>query len=125
MSQHIDRCGWGFWAASLSKRVNLSVLSVWKMSISKLILRQQLRSGGGSHLIIGERGYATEGAMASLRYGFEELKLEKIVSFTAVQNMRSRAVMERIGMHHDPKDDFDHPRLPEGPSLKKACSLSN
>lgn len=65
------------------------------------------------------KGYATEGALASLKYGFETLKLKEVVSFTAVQNMRSRAVMERIGMHHDPKDDFDHPRLPEGHLLRR------
>ena len=65
------------------------------------------------------KGYATEGAIASLRYGFETLKLKEIVSFTAVQNMKSRAVMERIGMHHDAEDDFDHPRLPEGHPLRR------
>lgn len=65
------------------------------------------------------KGYATEGAKAALAYGFETLNLDEIVSFTAVQNMRSRRVMERIGMHHDPKDDFDHPKLLEGHPLRK------
>lgn len=41
------------------------------------------------------------------------------VAFTAVQNMRSRAVMERIGMHRDPKDDFDHPKLSKQHRLSK------
>lgn len=65
------------------------------------------------------KGYAVEGALACLKYAFETLHLKELVSFTAVQNMRSRRVMERIGMHHDSKDDFDHPRLPEGHALKK------
>lgn len=65
------------------------------------------------------KGYATEGAKAVLAHGFETLHLGEIVSFTTVQNMRSRRVMERIGMHHDPKDDFDHPKLPEGHPLKR------
>ncbi|MFI5334183.1 MAG: GNAT family N-acetyltransferase [Chlamydiales bacterium] len=65
------------------------------------------------------KGYATEGARAALRYGFDVLNLEKIVSFTAAQNMRSRKVMEKIGMHHNPADDFDHPRLPEGHPLRR------
>lgn len=42
-----------------------------------------------------------------------------IVSFTVVQNMRSRRIMEKIGMHHDSKDDFDHPKLPEGHALRR------
>jgi len=41
------------------------------------------------------------------------------VSFTVPANVRSRAVMERLGMTHDPTDDFDHPRLPEGDPLRR------
>ena len=57
------------------------------------------------------RGYATEGALEALRFGFDVLELDEIVSFTIPANTRSRAVMERIGLHHDPADDFDHPRV--------------
>ena len=64
-------------------------------------------------------GYATEAAQAALEFGFETLGLEEIVSFTVPANVRSRAVMERIGMQHDPADDFDHPKLPEGHPLRR------
>lgn len=64
------------------------------------------------------KGLATEGARAALRYGFETLRLEEIVSFTVPANLRSRRVMEKIGMTHDPADDFDHPSLPEGHPLR-------
>lgn len=57
-------------------------------------------------------GYATEAARAALAWGFEELRLDEIVSFTTVTNMRSRAVMERLGMTRDRDQDFDHPNLP-------------
>jgi len=57
------------------------------------------------------KGYVTEGARAALDYGFNEAGLEEIVSFTAESNTRSRAVMERLGMHRDHKDDFGHERL--------------
>jgi RimJ/RimL family protein N-acetyltransferase len=56
-------------------------------------------------------GYATEAARAALAFGFHELALREIVSFTTVANERSRRVMERLGMTHDPADDFDHPLL--------------
>jgi len=59
-------------------------------------------------------GYATEGARAALAFGFQTIGLDEIVSFTVPANLRSQRVMERIGMSHDPADDFDHPRLPEG-----------
>jgi len=64
-------------------------------------------------------GYATEGARACLRFGFDDLRLPEIVSFTAAQNARSRAVMERLGMTRDPADDFDHPKLPPGHRLSR------
>ena len=65
------------------------------------------------------RGYATEGARAALTFGFETLQLTEIVSFTAVGNVRSRRVMEKLGMTHNTADDFDHPLLPEGHRLRR------
>ena len=65
------------------------------------------------------RGFATEAAWAALEFGFDCLGLGEIVSFTSVDNMRSRRVMERLGMSHDPGDDFDHPSLPQGHRLRR------
>ena len=64
-------------------------------------------------------GFATEAARAALEFGFETIRLAEIVSFTVPANIRSRAVMERIGMHHDPTDDFDHPKLPDAHPLRR------
>lgn len=58
------------------------------------------------------RGLATEGASAVLKYAFSVLQLPEVVSFTVPANIRSRRVMEKIGMKHDRAGDFDHPRLP-------------
>ncbi|SUB03107.1 Uncharacterised protein [Pannonibacter phragmitetus] len=58
-------------------------------------------------------GYASEAAGGWLRFGFETLQLNEIVAFTTVTNTPSRKVMERLGMSHDPADDFDHPSVPE------------
>jgi RimJ/RimL family protein N-acetyltransferase len=65
------------------------------------------------------RGYATEGARAAIAFGFEEAGLREIVSFTVPANIRSRHVMEKIGMTYNPADDFDHPSLPEGHPLRR------
>jgi RimJ/RimL family protein N-acetyltransferase len=65
------------------------------------------------------RGYASEGARAALAFGFETLQLEEIVSFTVPGNLRSRRVMEKIGMEHNDADDFDHPLLPPGHPLRR------
>ena len=65
------------------------------------------------------RGYATEAARAALDFGFDHLNLDEIVSYTAILNVRSQAVMERIGMTRSPADDFDHPALPDGHRLRR------
>ncbi len=57
------------------------------------------------------KGYATEAAMAWLNYGFRDLGLAEIVSFTVANNMRSISVMRRIGMMPHPEADFMHPSI--------------
>jgi RimJ/RimL family protein N-acetyltransferase len=63
-------------------------------------------------------GYATEGAKAVLTYAFHEAVLSEILSWTYRGNVRSRKVMERIGMKHNQKEDFDLPTLPESHVLR-------
>ncbi len=57
------------------------------------------------------KGYATEAARAVLKYAFEVLQLDEVVSFTSPLNVRSLRVMEKIGLTRDMKGDFNHPRL--------------
>jgi RimJ/RimL family protein N-acetyltransferase len=64
------------------------------------------------------QGYATEGARAALDFAFTELSLAEVVAFTVPDNRRSRRVMEKLGMTHDPADDFEHPFLPIGDPLR-------
>lgn len=64
-------------------------------------------------------GFATEAGRAALEFGFVTVGLDEIVSFTAVANERSRAVMARLGMSRDPRGDFDHPRLEPGHPLRR------
>lgn len=61
------------------------------------------------------KGYATEAALAGLDFGFETLGLHEILAVTTATNLRSQAVMRRIGMTRNPADDFDDPTAPEGP----------
>jgi ribosomal-protein-alanine N-acetyltransferase len=64
-------------------------------------------------------GYATEGAAAALDFAFNRLKWREVVAFTAASNVRSRRVMERLGMTRDPADDFDHPKIERGHKLRR------
>jgi RimJ/RimL family protein N-acetyltransferase len=65
------------------------------------------------------QGYATEGAKAVLHYAITFLNLPEVVSFTAVNNLASRRVMEKIGLQHNTKDDFDHPKLEQNSPLRR------
>ncbi|WP_345035107.1 GNAT family N-acetyltransferase [Streptomyces sannanensis] len=61
------------------------------------------------------QGYATEAALTVLAFGFDTLELPEILAVTTATNLRSQAVMRRIGMTRDPADDFDDLTAPEGP----------
>lgn len=122
MQAKIEERGWGLWAVSLAADERfigfIGVNDVDQVSFPAHFT-PAIEVGWRLAYPFWGKGYATEGALACLKYGFETLSLSEIVSFTAVQNMRSRAVMERIGMHHNSQDDFDHPKLPEGHKLRK------
>ena len=113
--------GWGLWAAELRATgefigyVGLSVPPV-KLPFSPCVeIGWRL-----AHAFWG-RGLASEGAMGALRVGFTMLSLEEIVSFTALINRRSRAVMERLGMREDKAAAFDHPGMREAHRLRPHC----
>lgn len=63
-------------------------------------------------------GYATEAANVALKFAFETLKLKEVVSFTAVSNVRSQAVMQRLKMHNT-GENFEHPKVPIGHPLRE------
>ena len=44
------------------------------------------------------KGYATESAIGSLKYGFEELKLDKIYAFADADNLVSQKILTKLGM---------------------------
>jgi RimJ/RimL family protein N-acetyltransferase len=59
------------------------------------------------------KGIASEAARAWRDFGFDQLGLERIISFAVAGNHRSTAVMRRIGMTARPELDFDHPNVPQ------------
>jgi RimJ/RimL family protein N-acetyltransferase len=65
------------------------------------------------------RGFATEGAAAALDFGFDRLGQTEIVAFTVPANMRSRRVMERLGMTRTSGEEFDHPNIPLGHEMRR------
>lgn len=120
-ADHIARLGWGFWAASLKETGEfIGFIGIEDVYFkAPFTIKPAVEIGWRLATPYWGKGYATEGAKASLRYGFEVLNLEEIVAFTVPGNSRSQNVMKKIGMHRDPKDDFDHPKVPIGHPMKR------
>ena len=122
LKTRIEENGWGIWAVTLiesgqfiggfgliklttqafSAPFTPAVELVWRLSFDQW-----------------EKGYEEEMALAVLRYGFESLQLHEIVSFTALQNLYGRHIMEKIGMQCHSEDNFDHPWLPNESPFKR------
>jgi RimJ/RimL family protein N-acetyltransferase len=113
----IEARGWGLWAVQL--RAGGPFLGCVGLSVPAFSARFTPCVEASWRLLprYWGNGYATEAARAACRFGFESLMLEEVLAFTVPGNTRSRAVMERVGMAHEARDDFDHPRLPLGDRL--------
>lgn len=111
----IEERGWGFWAVEV--RGGAPFLGFVGLSVPGF--RPGVEIGWRLAKEHWGHGYASEAAVASLRFGFEKLTLEEIVAFTVPLNERSIGVMKRIGMTRDAADDFDHPKVEPGHPLRR------
>jgi ribosomal-protein-alanine N-acetyltransferase len=119
IEQHFLERGFGLWAVEvvgIAPFVGFVGLSVPKFEAH---FTPSVEIGWRLAAEHWDQGYATEGARAALAFGFHSLGLQEIVSFTVPDNVRSRRVMERIGMIHDADGDFEHPLVPEGHRLRR------
>lgn len=113
----LEQRGWGFWAVEVrgtGEFIGFTGLDPVEegQPFTGVEAGWRLARAAWGH------GYATEAARAALEFGFAELGLPEILAITATGNDRSRAVMRRLGMTHDPADDFDDLALPEGSPLR-------
>jgi RimJ/RimL family protein N-acetyltransferase len=119
IEQHFSTYGFGLWAAEVKD--GAACIGYVGLSIPRFDAHFTPCVEIGWRLAHEHwgKGYATEGAKAALRHGFDVVKLPQIVSFTVPDNIRSRAVMEKLGMTRDPADDFDHPNIAEHHPLRR------
>ena len=121
--QMVDMCqaliqerGWGFWAAELKATQQFIGFVGLHEPSALLPCSPCVEIGWRLAVPYWGQGLATEAAKAALDFGFQRLGLTEIVSFTAVSNLRSRAVMERLGMQ--PSGTFEHPQVTKGHPLR-------
>ncbi|MGH3357751.1 MAG: GNAT family N-acetyltransferase [Nocardioidaceae bacterium] len=115
---HLECEGWGLWALEVvdtGEFVGFTGLSVPGFDAH---FTPAVEIGWRLAVPVWGNGYASEAARAALAYGFGSMGLSEVVSFTARSNVKSQAVMRRIGMTHDPADDFQHPALDAASPLR-------
>jgi RimJ/RimL family protein N-acetyltransferase len=116
---HFAERGWGPWTAELRATGEFVGFIGLSVPVFQAHFTPCVEIGWRLAAAHWGKGLATEGACAVLDYAFTELRLPEVVSFTTVANLRSRRVMEKLGMTHDPADDFDHPTIAEGHPLRR------
>ncbi len=121
LQRQITETGFGFFAAEQrSDRQPIGFVGLAVVNIAPLFPPGTVEIGWRLATRFWGTGYATEAASELLRVGFEQRKLNEIVSFAVADNHRSTAVMERIGMRRNATRDFDHPEVPDShPHLKR------
>jgi RimJ/RimL family protein N-acetyltransferase len=115
----IETAGWGLWALEVTGIAPFAGFVGLSVPRFEAHFTPCVEVGWRLAKAYWGKGYATEAGRAAIAYGFDTLGLSQIVSFTTPGNWRSRAVMQRLGMRHDPHDDFDHPVLETGHPLRR------
>lgn len=114
----LDRDGYGWWVAEIKRGSPFAgVVALQDVPFQAAFTPAKEIGWRFAHAFWG-RGYATEAAAAALSFAFDELGWSEVVAMTAALNVRSQRVMQRLGMTHDPADDFDHPRIAQGHPLR-------
>ena len=128
LRNHLEENGFGLWAVSVPDVAPfIGFVGLSTVHFEAPFMKAEHSARGGPCVELAWRlafpfwgkGYASEGARASVTFAFESLGLSELVAFTTPENLRSRAVVSALGMQHDADGDFDHPRVPAGHRLSR------
>jgi ribosomal-protein-alanine N-acetyltransferase len=115
---HFDDHGFGLWAVDERQHGEfIGYVGLWTVAF-EAPFTPAVEVGWRIARRFWGRGFAPEAAKAAVADGFDRVGLAEVVSFTAAVNHTSRRVMEKIGMKHDPGDDFEHPSVAAGDPLR-------
>lgn len=110
-----DECGYGLFALEVTRGARFAgFVGLHSLAGAAMPFAADVEVGWRLARSAWGKGYATEAAEAVLAFGFRECEMTEIVSFTSQVNVRSKRVMQKIGMHRDPAEDFLHPRVEAG-----------
>ena len=119
IESHFDNRGFGLFATELKAEKKLIGFIGLHVATFQAHFTPCVEIGWRIAAAYWGKGLATEGSREVIKFAFDRLRLESLVSFTVPENTASRRLMEKLGMTYDPADDFDHPRLPPGHRLRR------
>lgn len=121
----IDEHGWGFWASDYLPEGGGAPEFIGFIGLNipahDLPFNPCVEVGWRMARPYWGKGLASEGARLSVRAGFEAIGLQEIIAMTQLRNLRSRAVMERLGMREAVGEEFEHPAVPAGSHARAMC----
>ena len=119
IEDHFSRHGFGLWAAEIRADSTFAGFIGLSVPAFDAPFTPCVEIGWRLAPAYWRQGLATEGAREVVRHAFESVRLPSLVSFTVPSNLPSRRVMEKLGMTHNPSEDFNHPNLPPGHPLRR------
>ena len=118
MRADLETAGYGWFVLELKERPGFSGVLVVDEVRWSAPFQPKREIGWRLPVHAWGHGYATEGARALLGFARDTLHWDEVVAFTSKLNLPSQRVMQRLGMTYDARDDFLHPRVPEGHPIK-------
>jgi RimJ/RimL family protein N-acetyltransferase len=115
----IHERGWGLWALELKQSGQFIGFVGLHVPAPELPFSPAVEIGWRLAPDHWGKGLASEAARQAIHVGFTQLDLREIVSYTTLGNLRSQAVMKRLGMQR--AGEFEHPRLPLDSPLRAHC----
>jgi ribosomal-protein-alanine N-acetyltransferase len=117
VEQIIAEKGWGLWAVEEKRSGAFIGFVGLNIPGYELPFAPVIEIGWRLDKPFWGKGYAPEAAQKALEMGFEQFGMKEIVAFTALENLPSQRVMEKIGMTRC--EEFDHPMLAENHPLRR------
>lgn len=118
IEKHIEEKGFGLWAAELKETGECVGFIGIQVPAFETHFTPCVEIGWRLAHEVWGKGLAVEGARCVLEDAFGRLKMKEILALASKINLRSRRVMEKLGMHYVPEYDFEHPKLVEGSPIR-------
>ena len=119
IEQHLRDEGWGLWAVEIPGQARFIGFTGLAVPTFDAEFTPCVEIGWRLAEPFWGNGYATEAARAVLDIAFSQIGLQEVLALTATINRRSIRIMEKLGMQHDPAENFDHPRLAQDSPLRR------